>query len=195
MKANAAALELWRKLAAGAPEVAHYQGQVGATLNNLARNLLARKNPAEAARLLEEAVTWQKRARMIDRENGTYRLFLRNHYWNLAEALTQLGKHGQAGRTAVELPALYPDSWNEYVRAANYLSRCALLAAKDGELSEEKRKQVVNGYGERAVTLLRQAVAKGWKNVAALKDPVFEPLRSRDDFQKLLAKLEGKSRQ
>ena len=75
------------------------------------------------------------------------------------------------------------------------MSRCAALAAKDDKLGQEKRKEVVNRYGEKAVTLLRQGADKGWKNVTALKDPVFEPLRSRDDFQKLLVELERKSKQ
>jgi serine/threonine protein kinase/tetratricopeptide (TPR) repeat protein len=194
MKAEAKPLELWRKLAAGAPKDAEYQSNIGASLNNLAKNLLARKNPAEAARLLEEAVTRQRAARMIEPANQTYRLFLRNHYWNLAEALVQLGRHGEAAKAAAELPGLCPHSWREYIRTATYLSRCAALAAKDGELPEEKRKEVVNRYGERAVALLRQAADKGWKNVAALKGPFFEPLRSRDDFQKLVAELEVKSK-
>jgi len=186
------ALELWRKLAAGAPKNAGYQSAVGATLNDLA---IARKNPAEAARLLEEAVTYQKSARLIDPDNPRYRQFLRNHYSNLAETLIQLRKHDEAARVAAEIPILHPDRLQELVQPAYFLARCAALAAKDGELPEEKRKEVVNRYGERAVGLLRQAADKGWKNVAALKDPVFEPLRSRDDFQKLVAELKRKSTQ
>jgi tetratricopeptide (TPR) repeat protein len=195
MKAYAKALELWRQLAVGAPGVADYPAHVGATLNNVAADLLARKKPAEAVRLLEEAVTYQKAARKIDPENQTYRLFLRNHYANLADAQVQLGKHGEAATAVVECLGLYPDSLQELVHAAAVLAQCAAVAANDDQLSEANRKEVVNGYGERAVTLLRQAADKGWKNaVAALKAPVFGPLRSRDDFQKLLAELESKSK-
>jgi len=46
---------------------------------------------------------------------------------------------------------------------------------------------------DKAVSDLRQAVAKGFKNAEQLKnDPRFEPLRSRDDFQKLSVELEAK---
>jgi len=182
-------------LAAGAPKNAGYQSAVGATLNDLAIEAFARKNPAEAARLLEEAVTYQKAARLIDPDNPRYRQFLRNHYSNLADALVQVGKHGEAAAAATEVPGLYPNGWREHLQAARVLAQCAALAAKDEELSEPKRKEVVNRYGEKAVTLLRQGADKGWKNVTALKDPVFEPLRSRDDFQKLLVELERKSKQ
>jgi tetratricopeptide (TPR) repeat protein len=46
---------------------------------------------------------------------------------------------------------------------------------------------------EEAITLLKQAVAKGYKNGAHMKqDPDLAPLRPRADFQKLLVELEGK---
>jgi tetratricopeptide (TPR) repeat protein len=195
MKAYAKALELWRQLAAGAPKVADYQSQIGATLHNLAADLLAHNKPAEAARLVEEAIAYQMAARKINPENKTYRLFLRNHYMILADTQVQLGKHVEAAKAAAEFLDLYPGRMQELVQAAAVLAQCSAAAADDGQLSEVKRKEVVNGYGERAVTLLRQAADKGWKNAAAdLKAPVFGPLRSRDDFQKLLAELESKSK-
>ena len=44
----------------------------------------------------------------------------------------------------------------------------------------------------RAVELLRQAVAKGYKGVAEIKRASdLNPLRSRPDFQTLLAELEA----
>jgi tetratricopeptide (TPR) repeat protein/serine/threonine protein kinase len=194
MGAYGKALELWRKLAAESPSVAAYQSQVGATLNNLATELLSGKNPAEAARLLREAVAYQKAALKIDPENPRYRWFLRNHHWNLAEALVRLGEHGEAAKAAAELPGLYPDGWQEPFRAAGFYARCARAAAKEDGLTEDKRKELVETYGSQAVALLRRAVDKGWKDVAALKAPVFEPLRTRDDFQKLVAEVEEKAK-
>jgi serine/threonine-protein kinase len=47
-------------------------------------------------------------------------------------------------------------------------------------------------YAARAVDLLRQAVAKGFQDVASMKeDADLDVLRPRDDFQKLLADLEA----
>jgi hypothetical protein len=49
-------------------------------------------------------------------------------------------------------------------------------------------------YTDRAVALLTQSVRKGYKDVKRLKtDEALEPLRDRDDFQKLLKKLEAKA--
>ena len=40
--------------------------------------------------------------------------------------------------------------------------------------------------------LLRDAVSKGYKDVVHIKkDTDLDPLRQRDDFQKLVAELEG----
>ena len=47
----------------------------------------------------------------------------------------------------------------------------------------------------KAVDLLKQAVAKGYKDVAQLKkDSDLDGLRQRDDFKKLLEELEAKQR-
>ena len=57
-----------------------------------------------------------------------------------------------------------------------------------------RRKELARGYAERALALLRQAVQRGFKDAARMKkDPDLEPLRTRDDFKKLLAHLEGKA--
>jgi hypothetical protein len=46
---------------------------------------------------------------------------------------------------------------------------------------------------EEAMTLLKQAIVKGYKNAPHMKqDPDLAALRGRADFDKLLAELEGK---
>jgi hypothetical protein len=48
-------------------------------------------------------------------------------------------------------------------------------------------------HAARAVILLRETIAKGWKNTAHMKkDTDLDCLRGRDDFQKLLVELEAK---
>lgn len=67
------------------------------------------------------------------------------------------------------------------------------LAEKDTQLPAAKRRDLAHSYADRAMALLRQAVAKGYKDAAHLKkDKDLDPLRSRPDFQKLLAELEQK---
>jgi hypothetical protein len=48
---------------------------------------------------------------------------------------------------------------------------------------------------DRAMAWLKQALAARYKNLTHLKqDKALDPLRDRDDFQKLLAELEGKGK-
>jgi tetratricopeptide (TPR) repeat protein len=71
---------------------------------------------------------------------------------------------------------------DEVYDAACAFALCVPLADKD-----EARDRLA----ARAVGLLKQAVARGYKDVAHLKkDPDLDPLRRRDDFQKLLAEIE-----
>ena len=63
-------------------------------------------------------------------------------------------------------------------RAAACLARCAGLAEKDKNLSSADREKLVNDYADRAVALLRQAIAHGFKDADYLRRTAdFEPLR------------------
>jgi tetratricopeptide (TPR) repeat protein len=67
------------------------------------------------------------------------------------------------------------------------------LTAKDEKLSAAEREKQVNGYADRAIGLIRQAVAHGLMDADALQRTAdFEPLRSRDDFKKIVAELQKK---
>jgi hypothetical protein len=53
-----------------------------------------------------------------------------------------------------------------------------------------QRGELVRSYGEQALTALQQALANGYKDLAHLqKNKDLDPLRGREDFQKLLAEL------
>src|SRR5262249_29702394 len=50
--------------------------------------------------------------------------------------------------------------------AAAYLCHCMTSAAKDARLDEPKRKALANHYADRVLTLLGQAVERGYKDAA-----------------------------
>jgi hypothetical protein len=81
---------------------------------------------------------------------------------------------------------------NDAYTAAKCLCRCAILAGKDARLDEARRKELADSYANGALAQLRQAVARGYKNAAQMKqDPALQLLRAREEFLKLLADLEG----
>ena len=58
---------------------------------------------------------------------------------------------------------------------------------------DKQRKGVAQFDGDAAMKMLRDAVSKGYRDVAHMKkDTDLDPLRQREDFQKLIAELEGK---
>jgi hypothetical protein len=79
--------------------------------------------------------------------------------------------------------------------AACYLSLCIPIAANHDKLDDKQREEAAQFYGDAAMKLLRQAVSKGYRNVPHMKkDTDLDPLRQQEDFQKLIAELEGKGK-
>jgi hypothetical protein len=61
----------------------------------------------------------------------------------------------------------------------------------DSKLTAEDRARLKEQYIGRSIHYLRQAVAKGFRNAASMKnDKELDPLRSREEFQKLVHEAE-----
>jgi hypothetical protein len=112
-----------------------------------------------------------------------------------AEARLGLGEYANAAAAAQELLRIGLEPAKNAYQAAGFLCRCRALAEKDAKLSEAKRKELMQSYSNNALTALRKAVASGYADAAKMKqDKDLEPLRSREDFQKLLSEVEAKQK-
>src|SRR5262249_31209748 len=187
------ALAIYRELVPDFLDSPDHQNGLAGTLVNLAGVLLTRNDPQAARRLLDEALPHHQAALRANPRSPFYRQFYRNNRWRLTEALLALGEHVEAAETAGGFLRAAVDPPQDAFMAACLLAGCVRLAQTDERLSAERRRELAESYAERAVGLLRQAVAKGYKDLEALKKrPELEPLRSRGDFQALLADLEKK---
>ncbi|MBL8798334.1 MAG: protein kinase [Planctomycetia bacterium] len=193
------ALELQKKLADDFPAVPDYQSHLAAILDNLAALAMNQGKLDKSRELLAQARQHHDNAAKADPGNPVYRQFLQKHQLTLADTLLRIGekaepgRHVEAAKLAVELPKLNPDSAEEYRRAAIILTRCSLMVRLDLKLPMKERQQLSDGYAAQAVQMLRQAVQKGWMDPVQLKTgKVFEPLRSREDFQKLVGEFDRK---
>jgi hypothetical protein len=66
---------------------------------------------------------------------------------------------------------------------------------KHDKLYATQRKQAAQFYGDAAMKLLRDAVSKGFKDMPHMtKDVDLDPLRQREDYEKLVAEQEGKGK-
>jgi tetratricopeptide (TPR) repeat protein len=108
-------------------------------------------------------------------------------------ALLRAGQPSKAAadlRQAVELSAKARVSGTE---PRFELSRTlALLAGPGGQASSGVTKPEAMMFADQAVAALRDAMSAGWNCPDELQEPDFDPLRSREDFQKLLGELAKK---
>jgi len=91
------------------------------------------------------------------------------------------------------LPARSPSESRERETSGGHLARCIPIVRTDDQATEAERDKQAAFYGDEAMKMLRDAVAKGYKNTAHMdKDSDLDPIRGRDDFKKWLAELRTK---
>jgi serine/threonine-protein kinase len=217
------ALRLYEQLAKGHPDVPSYRLELGGTYVNLG-NLQRDSGQAGAALdSYAQGMEALQAALAKDPKHAEARLYLRNAHWGRADALTRLARHAEAAQDwdrALELDAGPARPFFRLQRAvslthagdhAQAVSEAdALAQAKDvnaptlydlacvcslSSAAVKNDAKLADRYAARAVELLREAVAKGFKDIEHLKkDTDLDPLRGRDDYRKLLKELEEKTK-
>jgi serine/threonine protein kinase/tetratricopeptide (TPR) repeat protein len=188
------AQSIQEQLAADFPKVPDYQNDLAGTLVNWAILHKQRRKFDAAMALLEKAQPHHLAALKANPKQGIYRQYYRNNLWVLSECLVGLADHARLATVADELARFNFDPVKDTYNAAGFLSRCVALAEKDKSIDEAKRKELGDQYAKGALALLRQAVARGFKDAARLKQgPEFEALQMREEFKMLLAELEKKN--
>jgi tetratricopeptide (TPR) repeat protein len=187
-------LRLWQQLVVDLPRGPDFRGGLAGTLTDLARLDNQRQEFAAAVALLDKARPHLQAALKARPKHPGYRESYRDYLVALGQGRLGLADHARLATTADELARLGHEPAKDTYDAAGFLGRCATLAGKDAGLDEARRKELARGYAEGALALLRRAVQRGFKDAARMKkDPDLEPLRTRDEFKKLLADLEGKA--
>jgi serine/threonine protein kinase len=181
------ALPILERLAAENPAVPTYRRDLANTRAYLGRTLLAHGPSQPAAGLFEQAVASWRELVAGSPDSTDYRN-------GLASALAAWGDHRAAAREAAELVRVTRDRALGAYPAAGIVAVCATAVLRDGTLPEAERRRLAQAYAGQALDLLRDAVRHGFRGFELLeKDPDFGALRSREEFQKLLAEL-GESR-
>jgi hypothetical protein len=94
-------------------------------------------------------------------------------------------------RRAIELWAKTPDRDAEDLFERS--RALALLAGLGGEAKSGVTAAEAAAFADESVAALRDGLQAGWGLASELKEPDFDALRRREDFQKLLAELEKKA--
>jgi serine/threonine protein kinase len=189
------ALSLRQQLAADFPNRPDLRNELAGTYGNLADLRERQGNWAAAKRLLLEGRPHHLAALKANDRDPSYRQFYRSHLGMLTAAHAALLEPEEAVRTAETCRDLRWDAPRDAYDAACAMSQCVPIVAKQERLGDGQRQEARRFYGDAAMKLLRDAVSKGFKDVAHMtKDTDLDPLRSREDFQKFVAELEGKGK-
>jgi hypothetical protein len=188
-------LNIRKQLAADFPNRPDLRNELAATCGNLALLQRQQGNWAAASRLLLEGRPHHLAALEANPRHPTYRQGYRTHLGVLTEVHARLLEPEEAVRTAATCRDL---GWNapaDAYEAACFLSRCVPIVAQHAKLDAKQRQEAARFYEGAAMKLLREAVRKGYRDVAQMKkDADLNPLRRREDFRKLVAELKGKGK-
>jgi tetratricopeptide (TPR) repeat protein len=149
----AQAVPVLRSLVAEFPRESRYCQNLGGALSNLAHCALDRGDPAEAVRLLEEAVRHQEEAVRLAPRDAHIRLFLRNHYATLARALPALRRHPEALAAARKALAIADRLRSDFPEVPRFEG---VLADAYGDLGQVL---LAGGRGPDAEAAFREALA------------------------------------
>jgi tetratricopeptide (TPR) repeat protein len=189
------ALALQKGLAAEFPTVPDYHNDLAGSLVNRAGLANGWRDFGAARRDLAEALPHHQEALQASATNWTYRRFYRNNLLHLIPCCAGLQDQAAAVRAAQTLRDLDWDHAVNAYDAACCLALCIPVVEKDPQADAGRRQQQARFYGDQALAMLRIAVARGFKDAALMKkDTDLDPLRQRDDFQKLLAEVEAAAR-
>jgi tetratricopeptide (TPR) repeat protein/tRNA A-37 threonylcarbamoyl transferase component Bud32 len=184
------ALTRQRQLAQSYPSVPVYKHDLGNGLINLGKFLHDQGDLEQARQHFQEAIELQRAALEPNPRQPGFRRALFRAYDGLSDTLFQMKDHAGLARTAEEIAVGILGGPEGQYHAARYLARAALATGSDTQLSAEQKQAAVQSYGDRAVEFLREALRKGFKDFARLKnDGQLRALRGRDDFKALLARL------
>jgi serine/threonine protein kinase len=164
---------------------------LGALLMNLSRH-------EEAITPFRQAVAHQGVVLEAKPKDAKARKVLSTFYYHLAHVQLEANHRDESAATALGRQKLWPDNADEVYDVACEVARCAARVGR-GKAEEKltpQEQQERGRYADQAVSVLRQAVALGLKDAAAVKrDPDLKPLQARDDFQKLVAEMAARERQ
>src|SRR5262249_1112613 len=146
------------------PKVPDYEHGLASTLTQLAALHLRHGEFGPGVSLLEEARTHYQAALEANPRNPMYRSFYRDSLETMARCLVGLGAPGRLAPTAEELARFAQDLPKDPFLAACLTCHCVGLAEKDSQLPEDRRQDLALGYANRGMALLRQAVARGFKD-------------------------------
>jgi eukaryotic-like serine/threonine-protein kinase len=189
------ALAIYQRLADDNPAATGYRDSLANSHRELGRVLAREKRFPEAFTALDTGLALCQKLADADPEHNWYATALGETYAFRGGARVRAGQPAEAAadlRRCVEVwarvPKLPVDAGFERVRVL------ALLAGLGKDPRSGVTAAEAASFADRSVAALRDAIDARWAVREELKAQEFDPLRGREDFKKLVAELEAKSR-
>jgi tetratricopeptide (TPR) repeat protein len=182
------------ELRAKHPDVVAYRFRHARALHNLADLLQERGRPAEALEL-ERAAVGQLlgvyRENVLDPEMRTAASYA---CWGLCRLELGRNDHRAAAKAVKDYLDIEPRGFEEAHESAGFLCRCVQLCRADPTVAAAERDALAWSYAKQAVGALQRALQLGFVDARELKTShTYDPLRGRDDFQRLLREIEARA--
>jgi serine/threonine protein kinase/tetratricopeptide (TPR) repeat protein len=191
--AHQQALQIYEKLAREHPDVWEYAWQLGRCYSHLALDSQDAGRPDAALTNSDKAIKILEG--VISRGHGQVRADLYDVWIFRAVALAGRGDHARATAEANAVGRQEGLGQSNDYNIACVFALSSAAAGNDSKLAPADRTRLKEQYADGAMEFLRRAVAKGYRNAPSLKiDPDLAPLRSREDFQKLVQEIEHTSK-
>jgi serine/threonine protein kinase/tetratricopeptide (TPR) repeat protein len=192
-EADRNALDIMQKLVDEHPAVTRYQDKLANFQFNLGRELDRQKRLPEAFTALEKGLAILQKLTKADPNNESYNRELGENYAFRGGARVHAGQPAEAVadlRRALEIWAALP---NLDIEIQVERSRAlALQSGLGGDAKSGVSKTEAGTLADQSVAVLAAAVKTGWALPSELKEPDFDPLRGRADFQRLVAEVKAK---
>jgi tetratricopeptide (TPR) repeat protein len=182
-------LAICERLAKADPQNSQAQRNLGASYFRVGDVQMQLRNYKAALAAYRQCVTIGERLASADPQNAVAQDDLLTSYLKVGNVEQRVAGGGDAARWyAKALATAEVVAANAKAPGHVYDAACAYaLCVLPTDTVETKEKR-----SARAVALLRQAVAQGFKDVAHMKrDTDLDVLRTRDDFKRLLAEMES----
>jgi tetratricopeptide (TPR) repeat protein len=188
------AFAIQQQLADAHPAVLKFQHTLAQSHNLLGRLFAHQQRFAEAIAAIDAGLAIRQKLAKADPKSTEYPTDLGYSHAYRGWALVRSGRPSQAAADLRQAVALWAKAKapNPETRFERSLA-LALLAGRGGDAQSGVTPAEAAAFADQAVAALGDAIKAGWNRPNELKEPDFDPLRGRADFQKLVAEVEAKA--
>jgi tetratricopeptide (TPR) repeat protein len=184
----------FQKAADASPRNAVHLAELANSENRLGRLLARQGQFGEAFAALDKGLDRRQKLADANPKNPVYTKDLGYSHADRGAAHVRAGHPAEAAADLRRAIALWdkletPESETRFERSR----ALALLAGLGADARSGVTAIEAARFADQAVATLQDALQSGWAQLDELKEPDFDPLRKRADFQKLVQELEAKA--